>query len=114
MKTIKEILEHAVNSYADLPAVRYLEKKEIKECSYRELGNTVNNIRNGLYSEGFCSSHIALIGTSSLSWISAYLGITTGGNVAVPLDAGLPDEELIELLNRADAEALFLSPQKIQ
>ena len=52
-----------------------------------------------------------MIGTSSVSWIEAYLGITTGNNVAVPLDAGLPAEDLIALLLDSDAEALFLSPK---
>ena len=111
MRTIGELLDHALESYADLPAVRWLKKKEVLERSYRELGEDISAVRNGLAEEGFHRDHIALIGTSSVEWVTAYFAVTTGENVAVPLDAGLPAEDLLELLNRAHAKALFLSPK---
>ncbi len=111
MKTIGELLDHALESYKDLPALRWLEKKTIRERSYREFGESVCAVRKGLAAEGFHRDHIALIGTSSVEWVTAYFAITTGENVAVPLDAGLAEEDLIELLNRAHAKALFVSPK---
>jgi long-chain acyl-CoA synthetase len=111
MNTIREIWDCAASKYAGLPAVSWLEKKEIKGKSYSELDAAVKAVRKGLKAEGFEGAHISLIGTSSVSWIEAYLGITTGNNVAVPLDAGLPAEDLAALLNDSDAEALFLLPK---
>ena len=111
MNSIREIWDHAENSYADLAAVRWLEKKDVKEISYRELGEKISAVRKGLKAEGFQGAHISLIGTASVSWISSYLGITTGQNIAIPLDAGLPVEDLVALLQDADAEALFLMPK---
>ena len=111
MKTIREIWDHAEKSYAELPAVRRLEKKEVIGISYRELGESIAAVRKGLKAEGFQGAHISLIGNASVSWIAAYLGITTGQNIAVPLDAGLPAEDLTALLIDADAEALFLTPR---
>ncbi len=90
-----------------MQAVKWLKKKEICERSYRELMEHVIAVRKGLQAEGFQGKHIALIGSSSVEWIESYLGIITGQNVAVPLDAGLPGEDLADLLNRSDAEALF-------
>ncbi|MBR5408027.1 MAG: AMP-binding protein [Lachnospiraceae bacterium] len=112
MKSIRELWEESLKKYEGLPAVRWLNKKEICEKTYDELGNDIVSIRKGLNAEGFSEAHIALIGNSSACWISAYLGITTGQNTAVPLDAGLPAEDLTELLNRADAEALFLGEKQ--
>lgn len=112
MNTIREIWDRSQNLYSELPAVRWLEKKEIKEKSYAELGEDITSVRKGLSAKGLAGVHIALIGTASVSWISSYLGITTGNNVAVPLDAGLPAEDLINLLNDSDSEALFLSPKR--
>ena len=109
MKTIGEIWNAARESYAELPAVRWLKKKDINEITYDELGENIDAVKKALFKEGFAGAHIALIGTASVSWIEAYLALTTGNNVAVPLDAGLPAEDLLELLVRADAEALFLS-----
>ena len=111
MRTIGELLEYALESYADLPAVRWLKKKEIKARSYQELGEDIAAVRDGLAAEGFHRDQIALIGTTSVEWVTAYFAVTTGENVAVPLDAGLPAEDLLELLNRAHAKALFLNPK---
>jgi long-chain acyl-CoA synthetase len=112
MKNIRSIWDEAVEKYSDLTAVRTLAGKEIREKSYRELDSCVRTVRSFLESEGFSGSHIALIGNSSPEWIESYLGIVTGVNVAVPLDASLPENELVELLQRSDSEALFLAPGK--
>ncbi|MBP3477524.1 MAG: AMP-binding protein [Lachnospiraceae bacterium] len=108
---IRDILEESEKKYAEIKAVKWLKKKGIYERSYRELMKNVVKVRKGLLAEGFQGKHIALIGTSSVEWIESYLGIITGKNVAVPLDAGLPGEDLIDLINRSDSEALFLSPK---
>lgn len=109
-KNIRTIWDSAVEKYSDLAAVRWLNKKNICEKSYGDINANVIKVRKYLEAEGFCGAHIALIGTSSPEWIEAYLGVVTGVNVAVPLDAVLPDDELIELLQRSDSSLLFLSP----
>lgn len=107
---IRDILEESEKKYADIAAVKWLKKKEILERSYADLMSNVTAVRKGLLAEGFAGKHIALIGTSSVEWMECYLGIITGRTVAVPLDAGLPAEDQIDLINRSDAKALFLSP----
>lgn len=108
---IRDILEESEQKYSEITAVKWLKKKEIFERSYQELMEHVVAVRKGLLAEGFQGKHIALIGTSSVEWMESYLGIITGKTVAVPLDAGLPKEDLIDLLNRSDSEGLFLSPK---
>ena len=108
---IRNILEESVRKFDEVKAVKWLNKKEIMERSYGELMENVVSTRKGLLAEGFEGKHIALIGTSSVEWIESYLGIITGCTTAVPLDAALPCEELIDLINRSDSEALFLSPK---
>lgn len=108
---IRDIMENSVEKYAEMKAVRWLKKKEIQERSYKELMENIVAVRKALLAEGFQGKHIALIGVSSVEWIESYLGIITGDTVAVPLDAGLPGEDLIDLINRSDSEGLFLSPK---
>ncbi|MCM1468165.1 MAG: AMP-binding protein [Alistipes sp.] len=108
---IRDIVEESEKKFSDIAAVKWLNKKEILERSYSGLMANVMAVRKGLLAQGFQGKHIALIGTSSVEWIESYLGIVTGNTVAVPLDAGLPGEDLIDLINRSDAEALFLSPK---
>ena len=112
-KLIRDIIEESACRFAELTAVKWLKKKESFEINYASLNENITAIRKALLKEGFLKKHIALIGTSSVEWIESYLGIITGGCVAVPLDAGLPDKDLTDLINRSDSEALFLSPKNL-
>ena len=108
---IRDILEESEKKFSETAAVKWLKKKEIYAVNYREMLEEVRAVRKGLTGEGFQGKHIALIGSSSVEWIESYLGIITGGTVAVPLDAMLPAEDLTDLINRSDSEGLFLSPK---
>lgn len=110
-KLILDILEESEEKFSEITAVKWLKKKEIYELNYRGIMENVREVRKGLWAEGFQGKHIALIGGSSVEWIESYLGIITGKTVAVPLDAMLPLEDLADLINRSDSEALFLSPK---
>ena len=109
---IRDMLEESQTKFADITAVKWLAKKQICEISYGDLMEQVAAVRRGLLAEGFAGKHIALIGNSSVEWMESYLGMITGKAVAVPLDAGLPEEDLIDLINRSDSEALFVSPKR--
>jgi long-chain acyl-CoA synthetase len=109
---VRDILEESGKKFSDIEAVKWLQKKDVYSRNYKEMLEQIQAVRKGLAAEGFAKKHIAMIGTSSVEWIESYLGIITGNIVAVPLDAGLPPEDLIDLINRSDSEALFLSPKQ--
>ncbi len=109
---IRDIIEESGKKYSEFTAVKWLNKKEILAKSYHEMAQDIVAIRKGLLAEGFEGKHIALIGGSCVEWIESYLGIVTGRATAVPLDAGLPAEDLIDLINRSDSEALFIAPRQ--
>ena len=110
-RLIPEIIRRSAERYADLPAVRWAVRKNTEERSYARLDSDRKRVRNAMAARGFTGAHVALIGTSSYPWIASYLGLVSGKSTAVPLDAGLPAEELVDLLNRSDSQALFLSPK---
>lgn len=105
--TVQEIIYNSSEKYGDLPAVKYLNHKEIVEKTYRELWEDSRKVSHILRDNGLSGRHIAIVGSSSYLWFSSFLGIINGGSAAVPLDAGLPAEELWDLINRSDAECLF-------
>ena len=107
-RTIYTMWKRCEADYASLPAVRWLVKKNVQECTYGELGATVTSIKKGFVAENFSHKHIALIGLSSSEWISAYMATVTSDNAAVPMDSGLPAEDLIDLVYRSDSEGVFL------
>ena len=105
---IRDMIEKSGKDYAGYPAIRWLEGKEVKEIEYQDLMQEIGVLRRGLVGEGFDRKHIALIGISSLPWIECYTAIISGTGTAITLDAGLPVEDLVDLLERSDSEALFL------
>ncbi|SCZ76358.1 AMP-binding protein [Pseudobutyrivibrio xylanivorans] len=113
MENLRTLWDNTASKFHELTAVRLLDKKAVCDTTYGKLDDRIRNIRAGLAATGFSEAHIAIIGESSLQWIGSYLGIVTGTNIAVPLDALLPQEDLIDLINRADCQVLFLSPKLI-
>lgn len=107
-KTIYTLWKGCEEKYASLPAVRWLVKKNVQEKSYGELAAETNGIKKGFAANGFDHKHIALIGTSSVEWITAYMAVVSSSNTAVPLDSALPADDLIDLINRSDSEGVFL------
>ena len=113
MENLRTLWDEAATNSFHLPAVQWLEKKNVFSATYGNLNKLVKSIRVGLAAQNINHAHIALIGESSFQWIASYLAIVTGQNVAVPLDALLPESDLIDLIDRSDSEVLFLSPKLI-
>ncbi|MBP5268528.1 MAG: AMP-binding protein [Ruminococcus sp.] len=110
-KTIHTLWNRSVHDYADLPAVRWLVKKDIKEVSYKHADEIISGLRKGAAALGFEHRHIALVGTNSVEWIEAYMSVVTSTNTAVPLDSALPARDLIDLIDRSDSEGVFIDPK---
>ncbi len=88
-----------------------VEKKDSQKIHYsaEKLCDDVRSLATALAEMGFCGCNIALLGENSYRWIVAFLAITCGLGVAVPLDKELTEDELDELLCKSNAAALFCS-----
>ena len=107
--TIREILVGAEEAYGPLDAIRFKEGKDrIAVRSYSRLHKDSESFSRAIRSLLEKGSHVAVTGMTSYAWIVTYLGTVNAGNVAVPLDVSLPAQELCELVDRSDAEALVL------
>ncbi|MDD3217807.1 MAG: AMP-binding protein [Lachnospiraceae bacterium] len=101
--TIREILVNAEQQFGQEDAVRYkVKKNEIAAKSYTDLRADSEDFSCVLKYLGEQGNHVAIIGMTSYTWMSAYLGTVNSGSIAVPLDVSLPAAEVCELLNRAD------------
>lgn len=119
--TIYELLVKAEEAYGAQDAIRYKVKSageggkketKVEARTYTQLRQDSERFSAALEKLGEQGKHIALIGATSYSWITAYYGIVNGGSVAVPLDANLPDEDLCELIDRADVTTLVYDGTK--
>lgn len=105
--TIREILIQTQQRYGAEDAIRYKVKKDTVEAkSYTQLREDSESFSRALDALGERGSHIAVIGATSYEWLVSYFGIVNSGSVSVPLDAGLPAEEVCELIDRADVTVL--------
>ncbi|MCI6553118.1 MAG: AMP-binding protein [Lachnospiraceae bacterium] len=121
--TIRELLVKAEAAYGAADAVRYKVKTSNAEGkktaavgskSYTDLKNDSERFSAALAALGEQKTHVAIVGPTSYSWITGYLGVVNSGSVAVPLDALLPVEDLCELLNRADVTTLVFDESRAE
>ncbi len=121
--TIREIVVKSADAYGANDAFRYKVKRsdesgkktvEIESKSYQQLKDDTECFSAVLAKLGEQKSHIAIIGSTSYSWVVSYLGVVNSGSVAVPLDAALPEEDLCELINRADVTTIVFDESKAQ
>ena len=54
--------------------------------TYRQLCGDVSAVADYLTGKGICRRRIAVMGTLDHHWLTAFLGIISSGNIAVPLD----------------------------
>jgi len=119
--TIREIVVKSAEAYGTNDAFRYKVKSssddgkktvEVESKSYEQLKKDTESFSAVLAELGEQKNHIAIIGGTSYSWIVAYLGTVNSGSVAVPLDSNLSDEDLCELIDRADATVVVFDENK--
>lgn len=103
----REMLDLAVKAVPDKPAFKFKQGKEIKEITYTQFRSEVDTLSAALYSLGLENTHIACVGPNSYRWVNVYLSTLCCSGVYVPLDAKLPIDEIIGLVNDSDSEVFF-------
>ncbi|MCI9063716.1 MAG: long-chain fatty acid--CoA ligase [Clostridia bacterium] len=108
---VREIIDDATRKYADCNAFT-IKNKNGKEVSYRnitykEFGEEINAFGTALVDMGLKGKRIAIIGKNRYEWILGYITTLNGVGIAVPLDKGLPEQEIILSLQRSQADAII-------
>lgn len=114
-RVLYQILSFAKDNYPDKTAFRQPEgKADEASVTFSEFFNNTEALRAALYSGGFKDKHIALLGETSFEWISAYLAITGGAGVAVPIDKELPPETMAKQLEFAECDTMICSLRSLR
>ena len=82
---------------------------EYKKYTHNEIRDMINYLGTALISLGLKDKRIAVIGENRYEWELAYLSVACGTGIVVPLDRSLPPNELEELIERSEVEAIFYS-----
>lgn len=108
--TVSDLLHNAGSEYGDQTFLRYMEKERMVEKSYEEFVTDCDAIAAWAESKKEAAGHtlhVALLGTSSYYYLTVLLGVMSDGQVAVPLDRQVSEEQLEDELKRADVEYVF-------
>ena len=105
--TVRQILVNTEQKYGPEDAIRYkISKNEIESKTYTQLREDSESFSCVLRDLGEQGKHIAVIGTTSYPWLTAYFGTVNSGSVVVPLDVNLSAEDVCDLIHRSDSTVL--------
>ena len=109
---LKDMLKKTGEIYADRPAYKIREEEgKYRIISHKEVRQMIDGLGTALIDLGLKGKRIAVIGPNRYEWEIAYLAITCGTGVVVPLDKSLPENELKRLIERSEVEAIFYSKE---
>ena len=108
---LKDMFYKATEKYAERPAYMYKtdEPGKFRKILYKEFRKDVDSLGTTLVNLGLKDKRIAIISENRYEWQVAYLAITCGTGVVVPLDKSLPTNEIESLIVRSGVEAIFYS-----
>lgn len=111
VKDIKDMLKKSGELYAERPAykLRGEEPNTYKIITHKQVREMVDNLGTELIDLKLKNKRIAVIGENRYEWEVAYLAVAAGTGIIVPLDKGLPENELECLIERSEVEAIFYS-----
>lgn len=108
IENLKELVNLRKDMAKDI-AFRYKKKKEIVEITSMQFKNEIEYLGTYIYDQGIKESKVALIGENSYEWILSYFAVVCGGNVIIPIDKELSNEDIADLIKKSGATALIYS-----
>ena len=107
---LKDMLNKTRELYGDKPGYKIkIGKGQYKTYTHKEIRDMINYLGTALISLGLKGKRIGVIGENRYEWELAYLSVVCGVGIVVPMDKSLPANELEEVIERSEVEAIFYS-----
>lgn len=115
---IKEVMEETVRKYKNNVAFK-IKHKNGKDVSYEEItyekyDKDIKALGTSFVNIGLKNKRIAVIGKNRYEWMLVYLATVNGTGIIVPLDKGLPEQEIISLLQRSKTDAIVFEKEYVE
>ena len=113
-KTVKEIFIHSMKNYADETLIlqKPNHKEPYKEYTYKKFGEDVVDLGSKLIKMLPKNSRVVIVSETTYDWYVSYMTLLCGAGIVVPVDKELPENELENVINRANATAVIYSAKK--
>ena len=117
LQSLKDIINIRYDLVLDKAA--FIEKEsnadKFREITYRELKNKINGLGTYMLNKlNISGEKIAVIGENSYKWYVTYMAVACGVGIIVPLDKGLPENEILSLIERSGAKAIVYSHRRAE
>ena len=110
VRDLKDMLNKTRELYGDRPGYKIkIEEGKYETYTHNEIRDMVDYLGTALINLGLKDKRIAVIGENRYEWELAYLSVVCGTGIVVPLDKSLPANELEELVERSEVEAILYS-----
>ena len=106
------ILSYCSEQYGDRNAISFRINKSIEKRTFNQLLTDSLKLASYISSFGLKSKNIAIISPNSYEWIVTFFAIQFCGNIVVPINHNIPDEEIRALLSKVDASAAFAAKKQ--
>ena len=112
---LKDMLNKTKELYGNKTAYKIRNKeKGYKTISHLDARNMIDYLGTSLINMGLKDKKIAIIGENRYEWGIAYLSITCGTGIVVPLDKALPENELEKLIKRSEINTIFFTEKYLE
>ena len=109
-ENIRDILNNAIAKYPSNIAftIKNKENKEVKyrDITYKEFGDEINYLGTAFLRLGFKGKNVAVISKNRYEWALTYYAVLDGVGRIIPLDKGLPEQEIELSLIRSKADVI--------
>jgi len=108
-QNIREIINNSAEKYGDNNAfiIKNKDMSTYTYVTYKKMQEDINKLGTALIKLGLKGKRVAVIGKNRYEWAMGYYAVVNGLGIVVPLDKGLPKEEIELSLKRSKADAII-------
>ena len=106
---LRELVVRTCSKYSELDAFIFRRSPKLSEIhrSFYEYGNDIKGLATYILNSTYAGQRLAVVGENAYEWFVSYNAILSSSAVGVPLDRLLPEDELIQLLQRSKSRVIF-------
>ncbi|MGI6152845.1 MAG: AMP-dependent synthetase/ligase [Christensenellaceae bacterium] len=109
LKTMRELLDVSKPKYGSRPMWRYKKDGGIVDVSHAQFVDGVYALGNAFCHMGMLNSKIAVLGETSVKWLTTHFATTCGNGIIVPIDKELPVAEAANILIDSNTKLVVYS-----
>lgn len=107
---IREVVLYSRANFSNRPAFFLRNKTGYDKISYEKFTTDILKLGASLIDRGYSGGkHIAMIGENSYQWLVTALAVCSSGNILVPVDKELPEDDILNVVKSSDSEMMLFA-----